>query len=187
MARDIKTGIRWDRVKALVEAEDWEDDPDGDGQSRQIFIGTVFNLAPSGKYYTPWACSNLDPCPVCGGTRKGRGHRKRRVRARAAKRYLKLLAWGTKHPGNRRTIAQARVRRRALVLAGLDGCGRCDGLGSAEAADDQVFWEKMEAEAEDHGLFVTGGEGDPCDVLVGEYRDRPEEDEEEDDGGLESD
>ena len=31
------------------------------------FIGTVFSLMPSGKYYTPWASSNLELCPMCQG------------------------------------------------------------------------------------------------------------------------
>ena len=32
------------------------------------FLGTVFALTPSGKYYPPWANSNVDPCPRCKGT-----------------------------------------------------------------------------------------------------------------------
>ena len=31
------------------------------------FLGTVFALCPSGKYYMPFACSNVDECPECGG------------------------------------------------------------------------------------------------------------------------
>ena len=32
-----------------------------------VFVGTVFGLTPSGKYYTPWANSNVEPCPRCKG------------------------------------------------------------------------------------------------------------------------
>ncbi|RLG42607.1 MAG: hypothetical protein DRO05_00590 [Thermoproteota archaeon] len=32
-----------------------------------VFLGTVFQIFPSGKYYTPWARSNLEPCPQCRG------------------------------------------------------------------------------------------------------------------------
>ena len=32
-----------------------------------VFLGTVFGIMPSGKYYTPWANSNVDACPRCGG------------------------------------------------------------------------------------------------------------------------
>lgn len=37
------------------------------------FVGTVFTLTPSGKYYTPFACSNVEPCPECDGD----GHRRK--------------------------------------------------------------------------------------------------------------
>ena len=26
---------------------------------RVVYVGSVLNLLPSGKYYTPWACSNV--------------------------------------------------------------------------------------------------------------------------------
>jgi hypothetical protein len=29
------------------------------GYESTFFLGTVFNLTPSGKYYMPWACSNV--------------------------------------------------------------------------------------------------------------------------------
>ena len=35
---------------------------------RCTFVGTVFNVMPSGKYYMPWACSNVEPCNRCKGT-----------------------------------------------------------------------------------------------------------------------
>jgi len=33
----------------------------------RCYLGTVFALCPSGKYYMPWACSNVNPCPECHG------------------------------------------------------------------------------------------------------------------------
>ena len=30
-------------------------------------LGSCFNIMPSGKYYTPWAASNLLLCPMCAG------------------------------------------------------------------------------------------------------------------------
>jgi hypothetical protein len=63
MAREI--------VEAYIDdLKDAEIQEDLDGEKiKSVFIGTVFSLSPSGKYYTPWACSNLSPCPRC----KGRG------------------------------------------------------------------------------------------------------------------
>ena len=36
------------------EVEEWEEDP-----IYGIYIGSVLNMAPSGKYYQPFACSNV--------------------------------------------------------------------------------------------------------------------------------
>jgi len=33
----------------------------------RAYVGSVFSLLPSGKFYTPWANSNVEPCPRCGG------------------------------------------------------------------------------------------------------------------------
>ena len=30
-----------------------------------VFVGTVMALTPSGKYYLPFACSNVEVCPRC--------------------------------------------------------------------------------------------------------------------------
>jgi hypothetical protein len=55
-----------------IESWDWQgivdnalsDNPISDGMNDTpyyaTFIGTVFAIMPSGKYYTPWACSNVD-------------------------------------------------------------------------------------------------------------------------------
>lgn len=58
-------------LKALreeLDKEEWLDDPDNPGNEyRTVFLGSVFRLYPSGKYYTPWATSVLTPCPDCEG------------------------------------------------------------------------------------------------------------------------
>lgn len=54
------TGIEWDDVRAELETQEWErSEWDEELETRRVFIGTVFNLSPSGKYYTPWANSNV--------------------------------------------------------------------------------------------------------------------------------
>ena len=63
MTAGITTGIDWETVKAELAAQDWETDEFiCDLPFRQVFIGTVFALMPSGKYYTPWAHGNVEPC-----------------------------------------------------------------------------------------------------------------------------
>ena len=113
---NLSTGIDWNGVKEEMEENGGYIERDGEIY-RQIFLGTVFNLTPSGKYYTFWACGNLELCPLCEG----------------------------------------------------EGCDFCGNLGSREALLDQIFWEKLEHEAEEHGYYITSGEGDPCDVLIGQY------------------
>lgn len=55
-------------VRKGLDAEDWEEDPFNPGtETRSTFLGTVFALLPSGKYYMPWAHSNVAPCEDCGG------------------------------------------------------------------------------------------------------------------------
>ena len=36
-----------------------------DGAYQSAYIGSIFSLTPSGKLYTPWAYSNVEPCPFC--------------------------------------------------------------------------------------------------------------------------
>ena len=59
-----------DYEKAFREEFDWSAvkaealrnphyDPDVEDDICAVFLGTVFALTPSGKYYMPWACSNV--------------------------------------------------------------------------------------------------------------------------------
>jgi hypothetical protein len=102
----IDTGFNWAKIKELMEQEEWQDDYDGQ-QTRMVLLGTVFNIMPSGKYYMPWACSNVT---------------------------------------------------------------------EEEAEQDAAFMEQLEAEAEEHGYFITSGEADFCDLFVGESRETEEAD-----------
>jgi hypothetical protein len=44
------------------------DEDDFEGVVERLYLGTVFTLTPSGKYYMPWASGNVAPCPRCKGT-----------------------------------------------------------------------------------------------------------------------
>ena len=86
-----------------------------------VFLGTVFALAPSGKYYTPWATSNVEACSRCGGKGKTKNGKE---------------------------------------------CSWCAGIGSREAYLDEIWQEAMGEAAAVVGLYLTGGEGDPCDIFA---------------------
>ena len=49
----------WKKIKELVEQQEPQDDFDGCCKIKLYYLGSVFNIMPSGKYYTPWACSNV--------------------------------------------------------------------------------------------------------------------------------
>lgn len=99
----MKTGINWDAVKDEMENSEWGPSEYGadDQEERSVYLGTVMDLMPSGKYYTPWANSNV--------TEK-------------------------------------------------------------EAEKDAEYWETLDSEASEHGYYIFNGEGDPCDVYIGEVR-----------------
>lgn len=48
------SGVLWENIDIAFEREG------GD----RVWIGTVFALTPSGKYYTAWACGNVSPSEV---------------------------------------------------------------------------------------------------------------------------
>jgi len=44
------------------------------------------------------------------------------------------------------------------------------GKGHCEACQDAAWMQKLEEEANEHGLYITSGKGDPCDIFVeGQY------------------
>ena len=51
---------------AMKYIENEEPYKDMDGNTlKSVFIGTCFNIMPSGKYYMPFACSNVEKCSKC--------------------------------------------------------------------------------------------------------------------------
>lgn len=55
---DPKEDIDWDKAREeILKQEEYVTD---DGTVvKEICLGAVFYLTPSGKYYMPWACSNI--------------------------------------------------------------------------------------------------------------------------------
>ena len=73
-AREIRRQAKQQVQDAIAEyaafvaanAATLDDYKDEDGYV-MVFVGTVFFLTPSGKYYLPWASSNVEPCSRCKG------------------------------------------------------------------------------------------------------------------------
>jgi hypothetical protein len=55
MSLPEETNIDWDGVRAEMAVEsEWEENVYDEGWMRSVFLGTVMQLMPSGKYYTFW-------------------------------------------------------------------------------------------------------------------------------------
>ena len=166
--------------------------PDDDRQMVQsVFLGTVFSIMPSGKYYMPWACSNVEPCEECKGEGwKGmttceycNGKAYRTIKEEVAR----LNTWrsGSDHIwfGDQETEESLIANKPSdcPILNMPEGqsfpcscyggevhetCEHCDGLGSREAYLDEMFRDAMEDEASKNDSWVENGEGDPCDLFL---------------------
>jgi hypothetical protein len=58
----INAEYNWDKIKEQIDAAEPQEDEflfDADCYYKCIFIGTVFNMTPSGKFYVPFARSNV--------------------------------------------------------------------------------------------------------------------------------
>jgi len=104
MTQDIKD-IDWEGIKKELEMAEAYTDECGN-LVKAIYLGSFLSLSPSGKYYTPWANSNVT---------------------------------------------------------------------QEEAEEDEKWCEELEEEAGKHGLFVTSGEGDPTDIVIGKVVEEEEE------------
>lgn len=180
----VKVCIDIEGVRQDLGAEDWSvDNEAGDGREvRRCYLGSWLSMSPSGKIYMPWACSNVDACPVCGGSGDVRNPVKRRLRAKYRNKAAKLRGWLLRYHGSfiggtwpeRLT---RRLKRWDELARDTLTCPRCEGLGSAEAHDDEVFNEALEAVLEhEDDLYI---EQDSGDIFVVQYRDTPEEVEDE--------
>ena len=51
--------IDWTSVRKEMNERPWEAVDDGCAHVRHVWLGTIYALTPSGKYYTAFACSNV--------------------------------------------------------------------------------------------------------------------------------
>jgi hypothetical protein len=171
--RDIR---QWDWEKIRAEAlsnpneqGEWEEEHYG-----SCFIGSVFTLTPSGKFYTPWATSNLTPCPQC----KGEGRISNRKTGDADRYYpgkeeldATRVSYATLHgfasDWPEGLLEKTNTRARELeTFNPVQECNWCGGIGSHEAAQDEDWREALEYVAGSKGMWLTNGEGDPCDLFI---------------------
>lgn len=159
-------GATFDKSKilaALASAE-WEDEDSSDyeGEVKRVYLGTIFGLTPSGKFYASFACSNVaGDCPACNGVgsivpRTGKRTRKR------AKRRSKDLCKGVMTRGGwymgtglgAPYAVRVKAYRDHATRVADTSCNACDGMGSISAARDARWSEALEALATSMDAFV---------------------------------
>lgn len=158
--------------------------PDEFVLERSIFLGTIFSLYPSGKYYTPFACSNLEPCEACSGEgtvpnpkADPAAHYSHR-QARSKMTQEAMQAYGAHCDGNWPQDVVDEARRLDELVRAVERkleCTVCGGLGSEEAYLDTLFAEQLEEEADKLDAYITSGEGDPCDIFLAQGIDMPDD------------
>lgn len=144
-----------------VEAELADTESEFDGESEQyvkrVWLGTVFGLTPSGKIYTPFACSNVaGDCPVCEGSGQVEPRTKARIRKRAEARSKAFARKTLARQGESRQAYVARVKsaRISAFNASKTECPCCYGSGSLSATKDELWNEALEAAAQEIDAYV---------------------------------
>ena len=163
--RQIAATFNWSSIKAEAHAEGYS------------FLGSVFSITPSGKFYAPFACSNVAGCKRCRGTgsvRRRAGNADALAEAQSRLDAVDLRGIIAAHGGYAQWPESVRAEvdaARAIVESAKTTrqCEWCGGSGSHEAAQDEDWWDALAVVAGQHRLFVggpDGGAGD--DVFVGD-------------------
>jgi len=200
-------GTLYEKYRAEINKWDWEniiasaqenpqeaDDFMGDGGTYgSEYIGSILSLSPSGKYYTPWANSNVDLCPMCHGKTKVKNKHSdpakyadvtaaiQMLREYGMANFPQYTAWPSELIGQ--IDAQRKIEQQVQPEF---SCPRCGGLGSYEAYQDQEYWQALEDVASAHGGYIEQGEGDPLDTFFCITIDNPEDEEDDDEETVET-
>lgn len=141
---------------------------------REVYFGNVLDIYPSGKYYLPFACSNVEPCPKC----RGEGTIPNPRYDEMAYKALLYLEWNRlremKDSGKHYKIMPKQwqremdlIRQVIRMVEPKIECPCCYGVGSREAYEDQVFTGYFEEYLAERDIYITASDGDGCDMIVG--------------------
>lgn len=173
----VTLGFDVKETAAMLEKEEWQPDWDNpDQEMRSVYLGRM--IWPSGKYYTPYANSNVDPCPDCKGEgtlKNPNADRKLYHYWRMADTSLRIACMETYGPAYEQKwpdvlcAAALFTHESKQYCADTITCNRCGGIGSEEAYLDETWWTLADQIEE---FSVECGEGDPTDVFATQYRDK---------------
>lgn len=156
--------IDWEKVKADFETAEVREDHDG-FPYKEVYVGTVFQLRPSGKLYMHARSSNVEPCPYCKGKgnylvkRLGRRVEKK-LRNKTDRKFIKQL--------KRKNWYRRNYYFCAAYYKGL-WCPQCNGCGSREAYLDELWYLKVDKESRAQDCFLAEGEGSASDIMARRY------------------
>lgn len=153
--------------------------PDNDGNIiGYCYLGSVFSLSPSGKFYLPFACSNLESCFICGGSGLTKKLYPCEFCQGEGKRSYKSISDRT---GESIESVKARLNQGDFKQLDSDyfecnicrgkgevnhSCKICGGMGSIEAYRDSIWYDILDKIAESKGVWIESGEGDSTDIFV---------------------
>jgi Zn ribbon nucleic-acid-binding protein len=176
--------LDWTKIKALLEAAEPEPlDEDPDQVQRTVYLGSILNLSPSGKVYYPFASSNVTRCPFCHGNGNVDNPFMDKALYQRAKeeRAALLAANAVDGKGFMDWPLESKVKANELdrISSWAEdtiGCPHCHSVGAREAYEDEEYRNHIEGKAEELGAFITGSEGDGCDILIAKVEPAPDKD-----------
>lgn len=141
---------------------------------REVYFGNVLDIYPSGKYYLPFACSNVVPCPKCHGEGTIPNPRYDEMTYEALshleRNRLRRMTRGGKHYNIMPKQWQREmdlIRQVIRMVEPKIECPCCYGVGSREAYEDQVFTRYFEEYLAERDIYITASDGNGCDMIVG--------------------
>lgn len=167
---------KWSEIQAQLEHEVANFDPKIEGDDSKyegaedgeyrvsMWLGSQLGIAPSGKFYMPWATSNLKVCSACRG--RGKVKARSNIDLLLVEEMKKLegedkIEWPGDITPEWATYIQ---RKNVLVIAGVSSsgveCEKCGGNGFPEATTDAAWYEHMKWEAEKRGLCFECEDGE---------------------------
>jgi hypothetical protein len=179
----IANGLEFASEYTPGEFEDERIETDDNNQIVQVigssYLGSILSISPSGKYYLPFACGNVDECSRCHGSGQGKiipcqychgsGRRSLETMANDMHETLCQIKANIRQRSPECAIDEQTNTIECWVCNGSgqthETCAYCGGLGSREAYEDQVWNETLDECATRHGGSIESGEGDPTDVF----------------------
>lgn len=165
----------WPRIADELEYKEQTGDitDDGDGNKLVcVYLGTIFNIYPSGKMYTPFANSNVERCPFCVDGHILNPFENELLRGYIQARRMELTKVASEQYGlycdwSDHLKADAKTLDLAAEAAGKHfQCPYCLGMGSREAKEDELYRDYLERKADELGAFIDGSLGDGDSVFI---------------------